>query len=120
MKENEIINEELRFTPKKVHFQVFTITGKEGEYFIRFAPSLNVSGYGKTMNEALESFKHNFDVFLDDMLELKIKERDKYLISLGFKKVAFKNKNYSNVFIDSDGAIKGLELEDIQKELMVA
>ena len=38
----------LRFKNGKMHFSLNVFNAKQGEYYISYCPSLNISGYGKT------------------------------------------------------------------------
>ena len=42
----------------------------EGDYIVIVSPDLSVSGYGKSEDEALQSFEHNLSVLLDDILNI--------------------------------------------------
>lgn len=108
------IRESFRNKGTKINISVLVITGKDGDHFVVTAPSVLVSGYGTTINEANDSFSHNMELFFKDFLELSVLEREKYLIGLGFIKEKYKNKNYSRLYVDENGVLQGLEHSTIK------
>ncbi len=59
---------------------------KEGDVFILFAPALDISGYGKTEEEAQQSF----EVVFEEFIEYTVKKHTlhKELKRLGWKATA--------------------------------
>ena len=47
--------------------QVFLV--KEGRYWVAVSPALRVTGYGKTEQEAMDSFKAEMDLFFEEAHE---------------------------------------------------
>ncbi|MBL0912673.1 MAG: hypothetical protein IBJ09_09900 [Bacteroidia bacterium] len=107
------IVEHIRIKARSVTVNILTASGKEGDHYIVIAPSILVSGYGDTPEEAEESFRHNIDVFCHDLAKEDPEERSKYLISLGFKAEKFQTRNYSKVYVDKDGVLRGFEPSSI-------
>lgn len=114
------ITEHIRFGTKSVTVNILTASGKEGDHFVMVAPSILVSGYGDTPEEAEESFRHNIDVFCQDLVKENRDERNKHLISLGFRAEKLQAKNYSRVYIDKDGALQGFEPSSIVPQTLEA
>lgn len=108
----EDINETIRIKKGNVSIKIITSTGLENDVYVVLSPSILVSGYGATEDEAKESFLHNLKVFVDDILELSQNDRDNYLLSLGFKQERLKNKNFSRAYVDSNGALQNLNIEN--------
>jgi hypothetical protein len=108
----------IRIANKGILLEVMVLTVKEVGYFIDVSPSLNVSGYGKTKKEARESFVYNLEVFCKDFIILNKVKQEIELVKLGFKKQKFATKNYSKLFIDKNGVLKGYEGEIISKSLV--
>jgi predicted RNase H-like HicB family nuclease len=102
-------NEQLHVSGKGVKFQVNRLLGKDGGYWVAIAPSIGVSGYGKTQEAAIESFDHNIVVFVDDVMEMSHSGREKYLTELGWKKNRIWSKQFSKVYVDNDGVLNNLE-----------
>lgn len=103
------LKEFIRIKNRNIHVGTYVASGKDGDFFVVVSPTIMVSGYGDTEKEAEDSFKENLILFCQDILKLNTEKRDKYLFSLGFSKEVFKNKNFSKLFIDSNGILQGLE-----------
>jgi len=73
------------FNKKDFKINVLGFGFKEGNNFIIYLPSLNISGYGKNKDEALEMIKISLDAFSDDLFEMGPMEAQKYLEKLGWK-----------------------------------
>lgn len=103
------ITESIRIKSNEISIEVLTTIGKDGDFFIMISPTLLVSGYGKNTIEAEDSFKHNMEVFCNDLLALSDKKRLAYLYQLGFKKQHLRKKDFSKLYIDKEGVLNGLE-----------
>lgn len=111
----------LRISKKKVSINLHVIKGKEGDFFVAYSPTLNVSGYGRTKSDAEQSFIENMHIFYEDFMTLSTKNQLLYLASLGWKKENLHNKNFSAVSVDEDGNLQNFDLEDVEvKELAFA
>ena len=108
----------IRIDKKGITVKIVIASGKEGEYFVSLAPSINVSGYGKTIQEAEESFDENMHVFMDDLLKLPKGKREEEIFKLGFKKEPFKNKNFSKAYIDENGILNNFEEGTLKKTVL--
>lgn len=108
----------LRINKSGIHIRMATFLGKEGDYFVSVAPSINVSGYGKTKKEAQKSFDENLNLFCEDLFGLSIKDRDKELRKLGFKKERFQQKNFSKMYVDSEGLLQNMEEGTIESNIL--
>lgn len=97
--------ETIRITKAGIHVKVVRATGKEGDFYVCIAPSIQVSGYGRTKQEAQESFEANMHLFCDDLMRLHTKDREHQLRILGFKKELFKHKNFSKTYVDKNGEL---------------
>ena len=103
------IKESIRLENNKLHIQVVTAVGKDGDFFVMVSPTLQVSGYGVSEIDAKASFDHNMEVFCDDFFNMSSIEKDNFLKQLGFIKRIPKVEHFSKVFIDSNGALQGIE-----------
>lgn len=81
----QVIKEILRIKDGRIRIKVLVSSGKDGDYHVFISPTLLVSGYGNTEQEAKESFKHNMDLFIEDIMALDTHKRNAYLFSLGFQ-----------------------------------
>lgn len=103
------IKETVRIKGNKLSIKILAATGKEGDYFVTVSPSLLVSGYGSTEEDAKQSFEENLRLFCEDFMKLNQPQRESELIKLGFSKVKFHNKDYSKAYVDEDGVLQGFE-----------
>lgn len=85
------------------------ISGKEGDHFVSIIPSLMISGYGSTEQEATDSLDENMDTFCEDFMKLSYEQRNSELIKLGFSQVLCSTKKFSKLCVDENGLLKGLE-----------
>src|SRR6478672_8196653 len=81
--------ETIRIKGNKVNLKVVTVSGKEGDFFVAIAPSIMVSGYGDTEDEAEKSLDENIEVFCEDIIALDQDEREQEFRRLGFAKVPY-------------------------------
>lgn len=98
--------------------KIVMISGKEGGHYVTLAPSINVSGYGRTPKEANESFDENMEIFLDDLMRLSKKEIEHEIFKLGFKQERFKNKNFSKAYVDENGVLNNFEAGTLKKTMI--
>jgi len=108
--DSEIEFESLRMQGSTVEAEIKVISGQEDKQWVFVSPSLNVSGYGNTVEEAKESFTHNIETFMEDIFNLNKNERVKYIKSLGWKQNEFFVRKYSKAFVDSDGILQNLKM----------
>jgi len=91
------------------------VSGKEGEHFISIIPSLMISGYGSTEQEAIDSLDENVETFCEDFMKLNAEQKKSELVKLGFSQVPYHRKNFSKLFVDENGLLQGLEHVTIRK-----
>ena len=85
----------------------------EEGHFISYLPSLNLSAYGNTKEEATERlFKEVFDDYMKNVLNLKPERILKELFKLGWAKNPFFNKRLTNSYIDKEGVLKNFNLPE--------
>jgi len=110
--------DEIRIKNGSIEATLNILTGKQGDYFLHYCPSLEISGYGRTVDEAVELIKSELEIFCEDLFEMNQKEREQYLISLGFKKEKFHNKNFSKAYVDENGRLKDFDKGTVKRELL--
>lgn len=76
--------EQLRITKNSLSVRLNMISGKDGDFWVCISPSLNVSGYGKNIDEAKSSFNENIDTFCEDVNALSTIEKRVVLKKMGF------------------------------------
>jgi len=96
MSKNHRINVDFKNAEAKVKAKIVLISFKEEDNFIVYCPHLEVTGYGKSEEEAMQSFNHSLGVFLDYTVNKKTLHEE--LISLGWelKKGTAKNPKKIN------------------------
>ena len=112
--------ETIRVNRSKLNIRILRFTGKEGKHFVCISPSVFVSGYGKTKNEAWESFDTNMQLFCEDLMQLSTNEREKELRKLGFKKERLKHKNFSKAYVDENGVLQNFEEGTLETKVLEA
>jgi hypothetical protein len=112
------IKDTIRIKSNSIVLNLLVTSGKDSNYFVIISPSIMVSGYGNTEDEAKQSFEHNIHLFCKEILDLSKDNRDAYLLKLGFTKKQFRTKNYSKVYIDENGVLQGLDPETIKTSIV--
>lgn len=110
--------DKLRIKGNKLQLSLNVFAGKQGDYFLYFCPALNISGYGKTDFKAEEFIKVEMLTFCEDIMAMPSNERDNYLMSLGFKKERFHNKNFSKAYIDVDGRLQDFDEGTVERKFL--
>ena len=77
--------EKLVFKRRGIEGNFISFTGRDGDFWVSIVPSLNVSGYGKTEEEAMEDLKYNLRVFFEDLLNLNPEQRIAELQRMGWQ-----------------------------------
>lgn len=108
----------LRLKGGQIYFSLNSYSGKQGEFIIYYVPSLKISGYGKTAEEAEEFLKIEIQVFCEDVLKMPIKEKEAFLASLGFEKEKFRSKNFSKAYVDENGMLKEFEEGTVERRIL--
>lgn len=101
--------EQLKISKKGGKLRVNVASGKQGDFWVCISPSLNVSSYGKTLEEAKQGFVENILTFIEDLLDLELGIRNKVLREMGWNKTKILRKQFSKVFVDENGVLNGLE-----------
>ena len=108
----------IRIKDGKLNISVLVHSGKQGDFYISYCPSLNISGYGKTIEDAEDFLEVEMRVFCEDLFEMASDERENFLLSLGFKKEKFKNKNFSKAYVDEDGKLRDFEEGTLERKIL--
>lgn len=91
-------------------------TGQQGEFMVTIIPSLNVTGYGRTEREAIESIRENLDTLFHDLFDVSEVERHKYLTGLGWIRNEFFKHQMSSTFVDENGVLQNFDFPDQVKK----
>lgn len=82
MKKEQILNIGFKNAVSNLKARIVLISFQESDNYIVYSPHLEVSGYGKTPEEAKESFEVNLRMFLDYTTNKKTLHKE--LLSLGW------------------------------------
>ena len=113
--ENRPQEDTLRIKGHVLTVEATVISGKDGDHFISIVPSLMISGYGSTEQDAMDSLDENMETFCEDFMKLNNEQRMSELIKLGFSQVPYHNKNFSKLYVDENGLLQGLENVTIKR-----
>jgi hypothetical protein len=91
---------------------VYHFVDKDTKQYVVYSPTLDISGYGNTEDRAQEMMKFSIKDFAIYLNNLSIRDREKELFSLGWEKDKFKNKDFSKVYVDSNGDLKDFNAEE--------
>jgi hypothetical protein len=122
---NKSIKDELHIGKNGIKLVLFVyhFIDKDTKQYVAYSPTLDISGYGSTEERAQEMMKFSIKDFAIYLNNLSTRDREKELFSLGWKKDKFKNKDFSKVYVDSNGDLKDFNAEEgsIKKhELLLA
>jgi len=67
---------------KNINLELLIAIYKEEDYFVTYCPALELSGYGKTKEQAKSSFEVNMQIFFEETLRKGT--LDKILLELGW------------------------------------
>ena len=114
--DNQQLQEDtIRIKGSSITVEATVISGKDGDHFVSIVPSLMISGYGATEQEATDSLDENMETFCEDFIKLNPEQRKSELIKLGFSQVPYHSKNFSKLYVDENGLLQGLENVTIKK-----
>ena len=77
----------------------FEFLDKESDSIVVYVPSLDISGYGKTVEDAREMVRFCIDSYMTDLSKLPLKEIHHELFKLGWSKQKFHTKILSPNFV---------------------
>lgn len=106
----------IRIKGSTLLIEATVVSGKEGDIFVSIVPSLMISGYGSTPEEATESLDVSMEAFCEDFMKLSTEQRKIELVKLGFSQVPYHNKNFSKLYVDENGILQGLENVTIKQK----
>lgn len=92
------------------NLNVLKFKDKDTDQFVYYCPSLEISGYGTTKEKAMELLKDSVDQFFIYLSQLPAKKRMDELSSLGWRQNKFRNKDFSNLYVDVEGKLKGFNV----------
>jgi len=98
------------------HLTLFKFIDRDTKQTVVYTPSFDISGYGETMEKALEMLKFSIDDLFENLSSLSINKLREELAKYGWKKDALRNKEFSKAFVDIDGSLKNFNAVDDKVE----
>jgi len=97
--------------------RAFRFLDNDTKQFVIYIPSLEMSAYGNTEKEADEMIRFSIDELMKNLIKLPLDKINAELLSLGWKRNAFHNKEFSNAYVDGDGVLQGMNVGSKIEEL---
>lgn len=97
--------------------RAFRFLDNDTKQFVIYIPSLEMSAYGNTEKEADEMIRFSIDELMKNLIKLPLDKINAELLSLGWKRNAFHNKEFSNAYIDGEGVLQGMNVGSKIEEL---
>lgn len=114
-------SENLKVSPSGLVGRLSAFSGKQGEFWVSIIPSLNVSGYGESEEDANESLKENLQVFCEDLFSISDTQRRSELKKLGWEPNKFFKKRYSKAYVDENGVLQNFDNpEQVKRKVLQA
>ena len=114
----------INFNKKKVDFSgnVYKYRDKDTRQMVFHIPSLDLTGYGSTAKKAQEMTSFLLTDFFAWLIKLPHSKIEQELRNLGWKHVEFKNKEYSQTFVDGDGRLQNFNAvgDEVERLTVVA
>ena len=105
---------QMKINSNHVSIRANVISGKDkDDIWIFYCPSLNVTGYGDSKEEAKQSFEENITLFCEDILALPSKKIHQVILQMGWEQVKYKKKHYSKSFVNEESVSQGLEYPEL-------
>ncbi len=98
----------------KANINVASFVDKDTNQHIAYAPSLEISGYGNTQQQAEEMLLESVNSFFMQLLDLSIGQLNEMLKNYGWKKDRLRNKDFSKAFVDISGDLNNFNIEKDQ------
>lgn len=101
--------EQLKISRNNLKIRVNISSGQQGDTWVVYSPSLEISGYGASKQEAQETFKIEIEELGASLMNMTPVEQTKVLRALGWKKSRYFKKQFSKAYVDKDGILKDLD-----------
>lgn len=90
----------------KLGARLFKYRDKDTRQIILVVPSLQITGYGATEEKAIEMLNFSLNDYFAYLTSLSIGGVDEELVRLGWKHVPYAHKQFSQLFVSSDGELE--------------
>jgi len=112
---NSHVTETLKLTSDGAKALLKSYTGEAGEHWVSIIPSLNVSGYGETEEDAKSDLAYNMDIMFQDLFKVDALQRLKYLKELGWENNKLFKKQFSKAYVDENGVLQNFDKPELVK-----
>ena len=85
---------------------------KDTKQYVLVLPAFDLSGYGETEEKAFEMLKFLLKDVNEQIIKSSKKDRIIFFTTLGWKKVTFKNKEFSKTYVDINGDLQNFNAVD--------
>lgn len=110
-KETIRISRNRLFSRVSVTLTCFRFKDKETKQYVFYAPSLELSGYGRSPEKAKEMFDFQLKEVLTQLSKMKQDHAKAYLRSYGWAQEKYANKNFSHAYVDKNGVLQNFNLD---------
>ncbi len=87
-------------------------TDKETNQVIIYIPSLELTGYGETLEKAKEMIIFSVDDLMKYWIDLPTEQLKMELSKAGWKQDRFLNKKFSKAFVDANGELQNFAVDN--------
>jgi hypothetical protein len=94
----------------KLAVRIIKSIDRDTKQFVFYVPSLELTGYGNSVDRAFEMLNRSIDDFCEFITKLKNKEIEHELFKLGWKPNETRKK-YSKFYVNPEGELVGLNLD---------
>ncbi len=112
--------EKIKLTPNSLVMQIQVIIGQDGDYWVCVSPSLKISAYGDTKEEAEKNFEEHLNLFREDLFGLDPGQRVLELKKLGWTQKKYHKRQFSKAFVDENGMLQNLKHAEISTHVTTA
>jgi predicted RNase H-like HicB family nuclease len=106
------LNFNLQAKTVRGHLMGFFFIDNDTKQYVAYFPALEISGYGETKEKAEEMAKFSINQLFDYLMELSKNQLDIELKKFGWKKSVIFNKQFSNAFVDINGALQNFNVKE--------
>lgn len=89
----------------KLTSSLFKYRDKDTRQIVLYVPSLDITGYGSDEEKASEMLQFSIGEFFQWVTKLSHRQIEEELKKLGWKHIQYKNKEYSQIYVDGDGKL---------------
>lgn len=100
------------------NLRLYKFRDKDTQQIVLYIPSLDISGYGSTLEKAYEMIRSSIEYFIEQLAGMSAKKVEEELFSLGWKHDKIKNEEYAKAYIDITGQLKNFNAVADEVEIL--